>query len=515
MKRFLTMLAFLPIMLMGSAQNVLEVTDLTEGGDVFSNPGTLAAVEMRAENGLSLTFKSSADATVNVFRKELQGTDSVYYLAFETQASGVDYRGRVITIQSPGYDPFKMAVELGAHELRTYKVRNPNALVDAGCYRTHRNRGMEEFKNMNYAEAKSQFVIAGQCTDVNEEENTRNMALADTCIMLRYNADASYNVKDYRTASSLYYKLLGLNPYDTYASSRAANSNTQFTDECNSLYNQGEYFNSEKQYDKALVYYNSMRDQNCFNSALATERISQIMKNKESRKNHSHVVTYEYMKDAPIGFSTGTYNMNRWGGFFTLNFNTKIFKAMKKDISYIPGEEVRKGGVKGDYPEVDMSFGWTKKIYAPVWLFFGPGISLKMYYGKYKSKDKDKNYPLNDNNKLDDSMYFKDLSGERYPIDKVRLDMFEYDDDDVEVKSGQLTDLSEEERKNLAKQYDTVEDAWKHTNFAFAVTPTIGVCVKYSYVALRVSYQYRIAIPNGTQNFMGRHRVNVGLGIAF
>lgn len=82
----------------------------------------------------------------------------VYYIEFPT---GQKYRGRMLTITSPGYAPATVFIDdLQPKQVLTYQAIDPNSTVDAGCYRGHRNKGMEELKNMNYQEARDQFVVA-------------------------------------------------------------------------------------------------------------------------------------------------------------------------------------------------------------------------------------------------------------------------------------------------------------------------------------------------------------------
>ncbi len=480
-KRLSILIMFAASCVLSFAQKQMAVSDISESNDVFSGEGSYAAVEVHGENGMSLQFVSSMDKEVQVFRKELQGSDSVYYLLFDT---GDRYRGRIVTMRSPGFNTFNVSIELRPKQLMTLKVFDPNSPVDAGCYRSHRNKGKEEFKNMNYGEAKNQFALASQCTDVNESENAINMADADSCIMLRYRADAAYSVRDYGAATALYNQILSLNPYDTYASGRAQESSSRFTDECDAALTKGDYFFSAKDYERALPYYNTVINRNCFNKAIATEKISQIEKNKESRKNHTQVVTYEFMPGAPIGLSTGSYNMKKWGGFFSFNFNPQVFKAMRGNIMYKPGEEIKGGDVKGDFPEFNLNFGWTRKIYAPIWIYFGPGLTGKMYYGTY-AKD---NYPYNK---------------EKHDLNSTGSDtMFDSD--------GNLSQPSEDDEDDASRY-----KAWKKLNFAMAISPTVGLCVKYSYFAFRIGYEYRFAIKNKYQDFIGAHKVTVGLGVAF
>ncbi len=80
-------------------------------------------------------------------------------------------------------------------------------------------------------------------------------------------------------------------------------------------------------------------------------------------KKLNHVLTYEFEKDVSIGFSTGKYNDNKSGGYFTLRANKGAFEAIRSNLD----ADAR--------PELDLSFGWTIKIVKPMWIFFGPGYT--------------------------------------------------------------------------------------------------------------------------------------------
>ena len=168
------------LFLMGSmafAQNVFEVKDISQPNDVYSSADDEAALLIRCHQSIPLSFSSSMDKSADPFRTEIQGSDSVYYIAFPT---GNRYRGRELTISSPGYSSIVIQLDLQPKQLLSLQVTDPNALVDAGCYRGHRNRGVEEIKKSNYEEARNQFVVARECSDCNQEENESNIALVDS-----------------------------------------------------------------------------------------------------------------------------------------------------------------------------------------------------------------------------------------------------------------------------------------------------------------------------------------------
>lgn len=444
---------FLALLLVGSmtyAQGVLQVTDVSQPNDVYSSASDEAAVIIRCHESIPLRFSSSMDKSAAPFQTELQGTDSVYYIAFPT---GSRYRGRELTILARGYAPVAINLELQPKQLVSFQVIDPNALVDAGCYREHRNKGVLEIKNMNYEEARNQFVVARECSDVDVEENEKNIALTDSLLLFRANGEEAYKLLDYAEASRNYSKVLALNPYDTYASNRNTLCIQNFTQECGVIFSKAEYYYTERDYPKAKELYEQVIAKECTNNlAVATERLNSINSLQRARKDHSRVFTYEYRKDVPIGFSTGSYNMHKVGGFFQMDLNSQVFDAIRGDCQY--GDE--------KFPEMNMAFGWTVKIANPVWIHVGPGLTGKMYYGAYK-----------------DDCYPTKGYGES--------DLLE-DGDDADPEK---------------------------MNFAIAVSPVIGITAKYSYFALRLTYQYRWSVQTKLQDFMGQSRLSVGIGIAF
>ena len=100
----------------------------------------------------------------------------------------------------------------------------------------------------------------------------------------------------------------------------------------------------------------------------------------------------------------------------------------------------------------------------PVWVHFGPGFGAKLYYGEYK----DDKYPGEDG---------KPLS-----------------------------------QDDLVSNHDEEQDK---VNAAFSINPEIGVTVKYSFFALRLTYQYRFALEKQLEDFLGKHHIMVGVGVAF
>lgn len=291
MKKFLSMVFALVLASTAFAQNVLEITDISQPNDVYSSEDNKAVVVVKCNKSIPLTFESTMDKSATPYNTTVEGSDSIYYIEFPT---GSRYRGREVMVMSPGYGTVILPLsDLKPKQVVTFQAIDPNSQVDAGCYRGHRNKGMEELKNMNYNEARDQFIVARKCSDVDAEENERNIALVDTILFYREKGEATYRLLDYRQASYYYEKVTELNPYDTYATNRFSNCLTKFTTECDATYRQADYYFNEKQYDKALELFNRIIDSNCPAKVQAIEQRNKINLLLNQRQTHSRVLTYE------------------------------------------------------------------------------------------------------------------------------------------------------------------------------------------------------------------------------
>lgn len=450
---------------MVNAQGVLEIKDISQPNDVYASENDEAAVVVRCHKSIHLTFSSSMDKTVNPYNVEQQGSDVLYYLSFPT---GKRYRGREITIVAEGFSPVCYRIELQPKQYITLHVTDPNATVDAGCYREHRNKGMLEFKNSNYEEAKNHFVLARMCSDVDSVENEKNITLADSMIFYRAEAEQAYEQMNYASASHYYTKILAQNSNDKYARERNQECVRFFSQECMALFSKAEYYYKEKEYDKAKALYEKVLEMECMTKTTVSERLNTINSLEHAKKYHSRVITYEFMKDMPLGFSYGKCNMHRSGWFIQMDFNTKAFEAIRGNCRY--------GDTK--FPEANIALGWTIKTCDYVWVHFGPGFTWKGYYGAYK--------------------------GDSYPT-------VGYGEDDLLDTKEMGTDLKLP-KAEIPKGH---ESGWEEGNSAFAISPVIGVTAKYSYFAFRLSYQYRWSTKSELKDFMGTSRISVGVGVAF
>ena len=462
MKKLLLFVLLATTVAGSQAQKILQVTEVpnTLGSAYMNQPGEYRArVDIKCPTSIPLEFETQCDKIEDMrLVSEDDGATTTYTMYLDVDPSVREYSTRILTIASPSYDDVYYNLSfLKSGQWCILSVSDPNATVGTGCYNEHHNKAMQEIKNMNYAEARRQLTLAGSCAEANETENNYNLAIVDSLMLYRIQADNALKLLDYRTASEYFEKMIGLNAYDSYALEQNSRCIANFKSECDVLFNRAEWLYNERDYDKAKEIYNQVIGRKCPYESQANSRLQSIESNARSRKNHSHVLTYEWRKDVPIGIQIGKYNMHKAGGFFQLDFNPAVFDAIRGECHY------EDPATNPKYPEINMAFGWTIKIKNPVWVHVGPGFTGKFYYGKYL----DKNYP-----------YYKDS----------------------QVESTTL---------------DPNGDDYKHFNFAPAISPVVGLTIKYSYFAIRGTYQYRFTLKKGLQDFMGQHRVSVGVGVAF
>ena len=484
-KHFLLAVLSALIPFTANAQNVLEIEDLTQANDIYTSAHTEAQVVVICNKQIPLTFSSTMDKSAEPFYFDSEGNDSIYHIEFPT---GSRYRGRQLSIHAPGYTTATFDLELEPKQLVTLKVFDPNSLVDAGCYRTHRNLGVAAIEKMNYEEAKNQFEVARQCSDVDEEENKANLQRADSLISLRRKADKAYQLLDYKEAVRLYNLILDLNRSDTYAEKRSAECSTRFETECSVQFKQAEQFFNERLYDRARILYEDIVRRGCDEAATAQDRLGFITTRQTMKKNHARVVTYEFMKGTPISLHYGSYKERKWGGYTAIHANKDVFKLVRKGDAQI-----------GDVPEFTISRGWTSPAIAGlVHIYFTPfSATMKVYMGDYASGK----YPDKDGLPLADS----DLSATGR---------------NGSYKDGQFTGMPNTDDSTIRMidgktMTQTEMEEYTQMNFAFAWSPEIGVLVKYSYAAIRLGYQQRFAIDRKLRDFMECSRFTFGIGLAF
>ena len=465
MKKTLFLLVLCALALGTRAQNNLAYEDESKQGDAYANAGDTARVVIRCHESMPLTFYSRADGgDIEPFEVRKEGSYDLYDFRLPTDADDDELKllaRRVFIISAKNHNNLEMPLKLSSKQYVKIKVYDPDDNKLNSPYIRLRNEAYAEYKNMNYAKARQLFQQAALMSDADKAEATLNLNTVDSVIFYKDRAEELYDKGRFLDAYKYYSRVVALNSDDVYSAARKQESNNHFMSVCDIAYTRAEYLFNEKKYEAAREQYQIMMNEKCSDNipiyTTVESRIQAIDDILRSRKNHSTVITYEWTKDTPLGFHVGKYNDHKWGGFFQLDLNKHTFEATRSNTKY------------GDKPEVNLSFGWTVKIVKPVWLHFGLGGTTKFYYGKFKESQ----YP-----------------GENYSY------------------------TSQEDRLKLEDNYDIDKDDQKF-NAAFAASPVIGLTIKYSFFAIRGTYQYRYSMKKELEDFLGQHRFSVGVGFAF
>lgn len=461
MKKTLLLLVLSTLAIGTRAQNTLTYENESKQGDAYANAGDTARVVIRCHESMPLTFYSRADGgTVTPFEVRKEGSFDLYDFRLPTDAADDELKllaRRVFVVSAKDHNNLEIPLKLSSKQFVKIRVYDPDDNKLNSPYIRLRNEAFGEFKNLNYAKARQLFQQASQMSEADKEEAAANLNLVDSIIYYREKGETAYNNGQFLDAYHSYARVVALNSDDNYALNRRQESNNHYKSNCDIAYTKAEYLFNEKMYAEAKEQYQIMIDGKCNENlpiyASVEARIQVIDDILRSKKNHSTVITYEWAKDTPIGFHIGKYKEHKWGGFFQMDVNQDAFEA------------ARSNAVFGDKPEANMSFGWTVKTVKPVWLFFGPGVTGKMYYGEFQDdKYPTKNYSKN----------------------------------------------SVEDQNNLVEGGDL-----KKANVALAVSPVIGLVVKYSYFAVRATFQYRFSIKKELEDYLGTTRFSVGAGFAF
>lgn len=369
-KLIILILLFIP--LYSHAQKMLEVIDIsnTASIDIFAHEDRKEAlIRFVCDKSMELIFKSNYDSP---YHKDILsitidtiGTDKQYSLVIPTEGKGTSYDGRILTIYCNGFDKYEMPnFNFPAGLAKTYQVSDPYRKLKNPYFQAIDN-ATKLFASGNYIQAKTQLALAKQTPEYKlyNDSVDYKMAAADSIIKWRDLGDAALKEINYMTASRYFDKILKLNPQDEYVRDKYESTLISMSTDCQNYFMLAEDLFANKDYDRALTYYQKIIDQECILATQAQEKILYIKDWKESRKSKSEFFVYEYNPTTPIGFSVGTCNTHKSGGFFTLRTNVDVFHAMKG----VPDESI--------HPRANVAFGWVIKVYPPVWFTLGPGYS--------------------------------------------------------------------------------------------------------------------------------------------
>jgi len=418
------------------AQRPLETEDRSKENDLFAGKNNEACITLSFPQTLSPLFYDN-DKRQKPAEIDTIGNLVNYHFVFEI--SEFDYR-RSITIHVNDFTPLTIQKSFSPKQWLKYYIYDPDPTI-VGCYDQLMREGMKLFTNGMYEDAKKKYEsIKTTCSKIESEtEIDQQIASVDSVLIWRDMADAYFDRSSYASAIENYQKILRRNASDVYARNRMSVAQVQQKEDCAAMIKMADIYFNEKDYANAQLLYEKVTNGSCNERSKAIVRLQEII----LKQQHFHALTYEFSKNVPIGLSIGGYKDRKWSGYFTLRFNTEVFEVLRSN-SDIDAK-----------PELNISFGWTKKIVKPVWIFFGPGYTgIGQYI--YKKEDLE---------------------------EKVELSL-----SDLKIHSAVSPEIGLLGKVIIGKG--------------------IGI-------ALRYTFQYRFAIDKETIDYIGEIRHVFGLGICF
>ncbi|GHT24510.1 hypothetical protein FACS189430_09530 [Bacteroidia bacterium] len=374
-------------------QRQLVYQDKSGKFDVFSGGSGEAGVVVFCPEEIELTFASSKDPSVDLYKTEVKGSDKYYYMRFQT---GKRYEGRKLTVYASKYAPLILTIELESKEFKTLHIYDPDVIL-LGCYNQTMKDADVLFRLAQYADARAKYKMAVECSDkpkMSNEEIEERIKLLDTLVNRRWTqdnykflaedfrkanrdliactvdvdiiekinnidtlvsfrriADKYFLDEDFRKAYINYMNAYNYNNADQYIGGKLMDCQVKLAAVCRTDFTQAEAYFKDRWFTEAEGLYYHLIDQACPTAPEAKLRLQEITLKRDRKLQRTRVLTYEFAGNVPIGFSTGGYKNRKTGAYFTLRTNTELFDAL------------RDNNAAGDKAELDMSFGWTRRLF--------------------------------------------------------------------------------------------------------------------------------------------------------
>lgn len=346
------------------AQRPLTMVDRSQPNDTYLGQNKFACVTVSSPKALQPLFYEG-DVKKLPEKIDSTGSDINYHLKFEIVKG---YERNKITIRANGFEPLALNFWLNPNQQLKYYIFDADSTI-VDCYNQLTREGMSLFRSGLYNEARKKYEAAKTCSNLPAENDIDiRLVLIDSISTWKTLGEVAFNTSKFLGAIKWYQKAYTQNPDDKFIGKSLSQSMNAQNENCRVNFETAEKYYEDRDYVNAELLYKKVIELQCVNSQYAIQKIREI----NSFKQLSHVLTFETEKDVPIGLSTGRYNENMSGGYFTLRVNKEAFEAVRSNL----GAAAR--------PELNLSFGWTIKLVKPLWIFFGPGYTG---VGKYIAEE--------------------------------------------------------------------------------------------------------------------------------
>ncbi|MBO6012305.1 MAG: hypothetical protein J6P82_02150 [Bacteroidales bacterium] len=417
MKKYLLLFALLISAVPATfAQKLLSVEDTTDGIGVYPcGERKEALVKFITHETFGLNFSSNYDSELNVELDSVAGTKT-YSIVFVTQAPGVDYSGRRVTIKAPGFKDFTLPLNLQTKQKIEFTVSDPYSALRSP-YFIYQDKGNDLFYSGEYQGAKDCYEMIKACPEyqLNKASIDEHIAICDSMMEWSTEALRKEHFAQFNDATELYYKMLRYNSSSMAIQEKISNAQYKFAEDCKYELTLAEHFMDQGNTEQAKACYNRIIEKQC-NTIYVEQATSTLayLERKESKSRESaRCLFYDWAPNQEIGltFAQCYSQKRRSSGYITARMNTSLFKMMMgkssadgslqltempsgrielvpyageeyfKYDNYIKNEEHNWEPKNGELDfEASMSFGWTVRTWRYFFIHFGIGYHGGGFY---------------------------------------------------------------------------------------------------------------------------------------
>jgi len=352
----------------GYAQRPLEYENQSRENEVYAlGRNTYTRVTISADKDMQPLFNSMQTWLTPVETEILN--DLIHHHVHINTRNPMT---RNLQVSISGFTPLN--IDLGTpqpNQWLRYHVFDPDITV-VDCFNQLMREGDSFFRSGMYEDARIKYEsIKIICSQVDDEDRiNRRIAQIDSILMWFNLGEIDFARSNYIGFIEHFGKIFRENPGDDYIRNRITEVRLKIIEDCRITFRLAENYFDARDFTNAMLLYERVVANSCTESALALEKMHDI----RARMQRQQVFVYEFSKNTPIGFSTGSYRRHRSGGYFSMRFSPNVFELLrseKTDSIFLS--------------ELNVSFGWTIRTIYPVWLFFTPfGYTGILQYEDWK-----------------------------------------------------------------------------------------------------------------------------------
>jgi len=513
---FCLMLLLLPFCAMAQDLKLLNVEEDTEGGIGVYPCGERhgAMVQFVTSEAFRLEFRSNYDKELQVQMDSVAGKKT-YSIVFVTQAPGVSYDGRRLTVMAEGFRNYVMTLNLRDKQKFVYNVSDPYSALRSP-YFVYQEKGNDLFYQGQYQGAKDCYQMIRVCPEyqMNKESIDERIQICDSMILWSTQALKFEKFAQFQDATDLYYKMLLYNSGSKEIRNQIGHCQAAFSNDCNNEFTLAEHYMDVGQPDLARASYQRIVDKKCsFYMAEATAALKNLQRHDTKVAEHARCLFYEYGSNLPIGLTYAQCysESRRSSGYITFRMNKSDVKCMtgtgsvdgeltwtgkgfktgfkdaldakKLSFDYDRSYNYNPNSEDCDQPEdfdfeTNVSFGWTLRLWKYYFLHFGTG-----YHGG--------------------GFYTFDANAASDAIKEWAVNHSSFYDKDVPAK--EFNDWDDELRHDCMK-----------SNWFNGAVGEVGLIVKAWRLNAKVTYQYTYWLnKDHYKDFLDDHTGKVFFGLGF